>query len=418
MKYHIKKRNQCRLCYKKNLKKILHFDNIPFFDEIVTRDKLGEEFSYPMELYFCNDCASVQTQHDVNITDYYQDYQYVASKSKFMTNYMNKLVDYCKDSLKIKENDNVMEIGSADGYLLSLFQRLGVNVLGFEAAKNLCGLAKKNGVNVVNALFDKSSFHLVPKDFKKVQLLILLHTFDHLYDPVPFLETVKDILCPKRGVLLLEVHDLQDIYDKKETALFGHEHATYLHFNSMQRFLRSNGFRIVDFNFLDKSMIRGSSMLIAATLAQSDVPMIKDISSLSNEKLDQLNTFKNFQTDVEDSFAGLRSYIEEGTKHGKRFVGYGGWGRGVTTLAMAKLKNTHLSFVADANLKLESCFTPSTGFEIRGPMAINISDVDEVIVFNYAYINEIKQALANFIEQGGKVTSVLDILCRAAQNAY
>ena len=109
----------------------------------MTRDKLGEEFSYPMELYFCNDCASVQTQHDVNITDYYQDYQYVASKSKFMTNYMNRLVDYCKDSLKIKENDNVMEIGSADGYLLSLFQRLGVNVLGFEAAKNLCGLAKK-----------------------------------------------------------------------------------------------------------------------------------------------------------------------------------------------------------------------------------------------------------------------------------
>ena len=64
-----------------------------------------------MELYFCNDCASVQTQHDVNITDYYQDYQYVASKSKFMTNYMNKLVDYCKDSLKVNaisdQNDDI-----------------------------------------------------------------------------------------------------------------------------------------------------------------------------------------------------------------------------------------------------------------------------------------------------------------------
>ena len=59
---------------------------------------------------------------------------------------------------------------------------------------------------------------------------MLLHTFDHLFDPAPFLDVVREVLDPVRGVLLLEVHDLQDIYVKRETALFGHEHATYLHY--------------------------------------------------------------------------------------------------------------------------------------------------------------------------------------------
>jgi len=410
MKYYIKKRNQCRICSGQNLVKILHFENVPFFDEVVTKEKLGNEFSYPMEVYFCNDCSSVQTQHDVNITDYYQDYQYVASRSEFMINYLDRLVEYSQNSLGIKENDNVLEVGCADGYLLSLFQQFGANVLGFEAAKNLCELAEKNGVNTLNALFDKEAFPLIPQEFQSVQLLVLLHTFDHLYDPVPFLETAKRIVCPKRGIILLEVHDLKDIYEKRETALFGHEHATYLHFNSMQRLLKDNGFRIVDFNFIDKSMIRGSSMLITATPDESDVPAIKDLSIFNNEALDQLSTFQNFQKNVEDSFGCLRNYIEKKCSQGKRFAGYGGWGRGVTTLAMAKLQKHHLSFVSDANCKLEGCFTPATGFEIKRPEAINISDIDEVIVFNYAYINEIKQSLKQFIDQGGKVTSVIDIL--------
>lgn len=413
MKYTVSQRSSCRLCGSANLTQILRFDAIPFFDEVVTPESKGTEFSYPMELYFCNDCNSVQSQHDVNLIEYYHSYQYVASNSPFIRTYMEALVDHCQRRFDLRPGDHVIDVGAADGYLLSLFKSRGARTLGFEAAENLCQLAEKDEIDVVNALFTKESLDLVPDDFKKTELLVLLHTFDHLFDPAPFLDLVREVLDPVRGVLLLEVHDLRDIYVKRETALFGHEHATFLHYASMRRFLERHGFRLVDFNFLPKEMCRGSSMLVAATPEGSEVEEAPDLASFDDPRLDELRTFQDFGASVARSFRSLREYIEAGRASGRRFAGYGGWGRGVTTLAMAGLSAQHLEFVVDGNPNLRGCFTPVTGFPIEGPQSVSRDAVDEVIVFNYGYIEEIRSTLSGFIASGGRVVSVLDLLTDA-----
>lgn len=414
MKYTVSKRSSCRLCGSTKLTQILQFDSIPFFDEVVTPQSRGSEFSYPMELYFCGDCASVQSQHDVNLIEYYHSYEYVASHSPFIRTYMQALVAHCRQRFSMRTGDNVIEVGAADGYLLSLFKDGGASTLGFEAAENLCKLAESNGIPVVNALFTMDSLDLVPPDFKQTQLLVLLHTFDHLFDPAPFLDVVREVLDPVRGVLLLEVHDLRDIYVKRETALFGHEHATYLHYGSMKRFLARHGFRLVDFNFLPKEMCRGSSMLVAATPEGSEVEEAPDLASFDDPRLDELQTFLDFQESVARSFGNLRAYIEAGRTSGRRFAGYGGWGRGVTTLAMAGLSAEHLEFVVDGNPNLRGCFTPVTGFRIEEPASVSREVVDEVVVFNYGYMEEIRNTLSGFIADGGKVVSVVDLLASAA----
>ena len=410
MKYTVSQRSRCRLCGSPNLTQVLHFDAIPFFDEVVTSESKGSEFSYPMDLYFCGDCASVQSQHDVNLIEYYHTYQYVASDSPFIRTYMQALVTYCQRRFGLRAGDKVIDVGAADGYLLSLFKDGGASTLGFEAAENLCQIAESNGVPVVNALFTMESLDLIPSDFSQTQLLVLLHTFDHLFDPAPFLDVVRQVLDPVRGVFLLEVHDLQEIYAKRETALFGHEHATYLHYGSMKRFLERHGFRLVDFNFLPKAMCRGSSMLVAATPEGSEVEEAPDLASFEDPRLDELGTFREFGASVSRSFDSLREYIEAGRASGRRFAGYGGWGRGVTSLAMARLTAEHLEFVVDGNPNLRGCFTPVTGFRIEDPGSVSREAVDEVIVFNYGYIDEIRQTLSGFIADGGKVVSVIDLL--------
>lgn len=410
MNYTVTQRSHCRLCGSGYPTLFMSFDSVPFFDEVVTQEGLGNEFSYPMELYFCTECSSVQTQHDVNLNDYYHSYQYVASESPFIRKYMQSLADLCQTRLGLRSGDKVIEVGAADGYLLTLFKKKGMQTLGFEAAENLCELSANNGVRVINALFTKESLNLIPEEFQTVQLLVLLHTFDHLYDPAPFLDTVRKVLDPKRGVFLIEVHDLQDIYEKNETALFGHEHATYLHFGSMSRFLNRHGFRIVDFNFLPKHECRGSSMLVAATTENSDLIAAPNLSTFGSSELDQLPTFLSFKDAVSRSFARLRQHVENGKYEGKRFAGYGGWGRGVTTLAMAGLTDRHLEFVVDGNRNLHGCYTPVTNLPIVGPELVTKEVVDEVIVFNYAYIDEIRITLNSFMENGGRVVSVIDLL--------
>lgn len=416
-KYTVVNRSHCRLCNGEDLVRFMRFEAVPFFDEVVTKDGRGSEFSYPMEVYFCGSCASVQTQHDVNLHEYYNTYQYTASKSPFIRTYMQKLVDHSMGVLGVRPGDKVIEIGAADGYLLSLYQKKGLATLGFEAAENLCELARQNGINVINNLFTKDSIGLIPSEFANPQMMVLLHTFDHIYNPGLFLEAVHQVLDKERGILLLEVHDLQDIHAKHETALFGHEHATYLHYGSMKRFLERHGFRMIDFNFLPKEVCRGSSMLIAATPQGSRLSPTADLSSFADPKLDELATFLAFQAEVSRSYANLRTYIEAGRQEGRRFAGYGGWGRGVTTLAMAGLSERHLEFVVDGNPGLHGCYTPVTEFQIVGPEAVSRSVVDDVVVFNYAYLSEIRETLSEFIADGGRVHSVIDLLAQGNRDS-
>jgi hypothetical protein len=77
---------------------------------------------------------------------------------------------------------------------------------------------------------------------------------------------------------------------------------------------------------------------------------------------------------------------------------------------MAGLTTNHLEFVVDGNRNLHGCYTPVSSLLIVGPDSITKALVDEIIVFNYAYINEIKNTLSTFIQNGGRVVSVIDLL--------
>lgn len=406
----VTQRKQCRLCESRDLERILTFEKVPFFDEVLTIDDIGKEFIFPMKVYFCKNCKSVQTLHDVDIHEYYSSYQYVASNSKFIKYYMEALARESFIRFGMKPGDAVIDIGAADGYMLSCFKDLGAKVLGYEAAENLAQLANNLGVPVLTKLFTAETIEEIPSDFKKVQMVILLHTFDHLTDPGPFLETVKKILDPERGVLILEVHDLQDIVKKRESALFGHEHATYLHVGSINRLLAQKGFKLLDYNFINKRLMRGSSMLIAAGLEGCNLYQKTPLNLTAFESLDQLSNLREFNFSVESAYNNLRSYITSEKNKGRRLAGYGGWGRGVTTLAMAGLDKSYLEFVADKNPKLHGCFTPATHLKIVPPSYITRNDVDEVIVFNYAYMDEIRDAHSSFIAEGGIIKSVIDIM--------
>lgn len=406
----VTKRKQCRLCGSLDLERFLGFEKVPFFDEALAADRIGKEFIYPMDVYFCNNCKSVQTLHDVDIHEYYSSYQYVASNSMFIRQYMGILAKECFLRFGIKPGDAVIDIGAADGCMLSCFKDLGAKVLGYEAAENLAMLAKKSDIPVLTKLFTAETVKEIPKDFRQVQIVILLHTFDHLTDPGPFLETVRKILDPERGVLILEVHDLQDIVKKNESALFGHEHATYLHVGSINRLLAKHGFKLLDYNFIDKRLMRGSSMLIAAGLEGCNLSQKTPLNLTVFEALDRLSTLREFNLSVARAYNNLRLYITSEKNKGRRLAGYGGWGRGVTTLAMAGLDKSYLEFVVDKNPNLHGCFTPATHLEIMPASYITRARIDEIIVFNYAYLDEIRNAHSKFIADGGIIKSVIEIM--------
>jgi ubiquinone/menaquinone biosynthesis C-methylase UbiE len=122
----------------------------------------------------------------------------------------------------------VLDVGSGDGAQLVAFKGLGCDVLGYEPSSALTRAAESKSIPTIQWLYTADSAQRLPAVFKQVDVVMLSYTFDHLPQPSEFLANTRSILNPDHGLLVVEVHDLQKIFERQEYCLFEHEHTIYL----------------------------------------------------------------------------------------------------------------------------------------------------------------------------------------------
>jgi SAM-dependent methyltransferase len=398
--------NQCRICEKPNLSKFLDLPDMP----LVEGHKPAEETSFTcdMAIYWCPRCGTVQTQHDLDLSDYYGDYTYAVSSSETVKRFMEQFSRDVWDRFDLQKGDVVLEIGSSDGYQLSRFKALGAKVLGFEPGTYLANLAKEIGVETVIGLFDNTT--VVPSSHFPARVVITQYTFDHLPDPVGFLRTILPVLDPEKGVVVIEVHDFEKIIQRCEACLFTHEHSIYPTVDSMAEILKVAGFRLVCADLVTESFRRGNSLIVAATPESSSILSTRTQRTPLLETLQHQDTYDKFSRQVQESHDRLAKHVRQMVQDGKKVAGYGAAGRGVNTLVIAGLGATDLTCIYDMNTQLHGLLMPGSYIPVRSPNFVFDDRPDEIIVFNYGYIQEIRKFLAPYLADGGKVTSMLDYL--------
>jgi SAM-dependent methyltransferase len=383
---------------------------MPLADGFVPRANLGQEFLAPLEIYWCSECKTVQTQHDVQVNDYYRKYHYTVSTSSFVQQFMRLLADNAFERFALQPGDNVVEIGSGDGSLLACFQNRGARVLGYEPSVNLCRVSRQAGVPVVEGLFTADTIQRIPAEIRPIQVALLTYTFDHLFDPLAFLQTIHDALDPERGLLIIEVHDLAKIVARREACLFAHEHSIYLTLLTMERLLARTGFKLLTSDLVPEISRRGNSLLVVAAPQTSccQAEPLEPVPDLL--RLDEWQVYGNFGQEISAAYARLGDYVRQGRRAGKRFAGYGAGGRGVLSLAMADLNQGDIAFVCDRNVNLHRLYTPRSHIPVVSPDHLSFDPVDELVVFSTGYLGEITQQLNPYLKQGMRLTSLFDLL--------
>lgn len=402
-------RDCCRICKSQNLSQILFLSEMPFTDEFVTKDLVGTEFKADIKIYLCKDCLVVQTQHDVDVTSYYEEYQYSVGKSKIATVFMESLANAVLDKYFKNISDiKVLEIGSGDGGQLIPFKQLGCKVLGYEPSSSLSQTAESLGIPTIQGLFDKSSIDLLPEDFKNVDIVLLSYTFDHLPEPQEFIEAVTKIINPDRGILVIEIHDLEKIFERREYCLFEHEHSIYLTTATAQSLMEREGYSIIDLDIVPESIRRANSLLFVSTRNSSALEELK----LPKRQMPQFEEISFYEDRVEKIYKGienLEKYVDNKVQNGKKIAGYGAGGRGVMTLAA--MNNGHkLEYLVDRNPKGTEIFCPKIGIPVFGLEQLADNPVDEVMVFSFGYMHEIKHDLMTMGYQESQIHSMIDIL--------
>jgi SAM-dependent methyltransferase len=398
-------RQDCRVCGSTSLRRWVHLPQMPLTDDL--REDMEEQklFLADIDVYVCQDCGVSQTMKVIDLDEYYKDYAYTVASSGFANRFMERLATSLFNKYELSSSCTVLEVGSGDGKQLTYFQKLGADVFGFEPSSELCKRSEEIGVPVFQGLFSKESIRDVPAKYRNADVLLLTYTFDHIPEPIYFLEAAKQMVNPETGLLVIEVHDLEKIVERREYCLFEHEHFVYLTADTMREVLNRSGFELLSTELLPEAERRGNSLLIVATpseskYAQRYVEPIKACKPIS------------FDTFNEDMMAGIRrldDFVDAQIIAGKKVAGYGAGGRGVMT--MAAMQSAHkLSYVCDNNASFHGFLTPKSNVIVQPPKYLEENPVDILLVFSFGYLQEIKEAVSSFENAPKEVISMLEVL--------
>jgi len=84
----IKKVTRCRVCKENDFTKVLTFGPTPLANAFLTKEKVdGEEYFYPLDVYFCNNCKFLTLGHVVSPVALFKNYVYVSSTSQVFINH-------------------------------------------------------------------------------------------------------------------------------------------------------------------------------------------------------------------------------------------------------------------------------------------------------------------------------------------
>ena len=104
MVYRVSNRDCCRICSSKDLYLLITLNQMPLTDEFISKSANAQkEFLADIKIYFCKVCKVVQTLHDVEVVDYYEDYQYTVGNSQKAKAFMKEIAHNLVKSLKYCE---------------------------------------------------------------------------------------------------------------------------------------------------------------------------------------------------------------------------------------------------------------------------------------------------------------------------
>ena len=139
------------MCGSRHLSLILQLEPTPPANAFVTSDDLDRpQERFPLDVFFCEECAHVQLLDVIDPHALFEDYVYVSGTSpvfrKHFENYAEDMITFVRPGAAAL----VVDIGSNDGTLLSFFKRAGCRVLGVDPAGDIANEATHAGIELCN----------------------------------------------------------------------------------------------------------------------------------------------------------------------------------------------------------------------------------------------------------------------------
>jgi len=293
----------CRICSSSKLEQFLDLGPQPWCNDFVVHEQVGLENLYPLDLYFCKDCTTVQVRQTVPKEVMYNEHLYLSGITRSMRKHFQQVSD---KAVQLTGRGLVVDIGSNDGTLLSTYLKHDMNVLGIEPCSKAAKVAIGNGINTDINFFNHKCANKIEEKKGKAKIISAANVFYHVEELHDIVKGIKNLLDDD-GVFVMQGSYLPRIMEKRAFDIMYHEHLLYYRVDTLKYLLDIYNLEIFD---IDEAPVHGGS--IVAYICHKGTRHISDkidlmIKNEISDRYDQFDTYQKFA----DNIRGLRDKIRE-----------------------------------------------------------------------------------------------------------
>jgi SAM-dependent methyltransferase len=336
-----------------NVQVLFEQEELPIFQNKIypTREEAINVVKRRITLAQCKDSGFVfSAGFDMSILDYDEKYQNEQANSRFFQSHLESIIDLLKSKNLL--TGKVLEIGCGKGYFMDMLLQQGIDIIGIDPTY------EGNSEIIIKDYYSKKYSYL------NADLIILRHTLEHIPEPHDFLKMIAEANNYK-GYIYVEIPTFDWIVNHNAVEDVFYEHCNY--FTPMSF---ATQFRNCEINYVFNKQYLG---------------IVADLSTIRNE-IEAQTTIENHQPKFNDKLV----FFKEIVNNTNNIAIWGAGAKGSTFLNLTDPKATKVKCVVDINPKKQHKYIGGTGHPIISPEQIVNYEIDNIIIMNTNYIDEIK----------------------------
>jgi SAM-dependent methyltransferase len=386
----------------------MSFGRMPIANGFLKKNDFQKEFFFNLEVGFSDKCSLFQlNEHPTPEQMFNTNYPFFTGSSEVMKKHFQKYSDFIKKNY-IKNNSNIIEIGSNDGTFLSNFKNSNLDYVGFEPSKNVADLANQKGVKTINDFFNTKNLDLVKKFVGNTDAIFAANVICHIPDLNNLIKAI-DKLLSKNGVFIFEEPYLGSMFEKISYDQIYDEHIFIFSGVAVKKIFDFYDMELID---MIKQETHGGSMRYVVA-RKNKYQINKHVTKILDEEkknnLDNIESCLNFKNNCENSKITLTNLLEEHVVEGKRIVGYGATSKSTTILNYCGIDSNVIEYICDTTKQKIGKYSPGMHIPIVDIESFRKDNAEVVYLFAWNHKDEILKKESSFSKKNRKWISHVKI---------
>lgn len=402
MTEYYKQRDKCRLCESKNLKLCFKLEPTPPANAFIDKHRISEkQISFPLDIFFCEDCFHVQLLCIVDPNILFENYVYVSGTSPVFVKHFEEYTNYILEKFPQKLNSVVLDIGSNDGTLLRFFKEKNLKTLGVDPAKEICQKANSQEIETLNNFFNYKFSKYIKQNYGEIGIITANNVFAHVDDLKDFIQGVKNLLS-EDGIFVFEVSYLVDVIQKLLFDTIYHEHLSYHSVIPLVSFFKENDMELIEAIHVDS---HGGSLRGIAKLKNGKYEVGKSVEKCVKLEielgLNKLETYKEFFERLNIRKNELQELFKKLNADNKTISGFGAPAKATTFMYQFGIDKSVIDFIIDDSPLKQGLFSPGMHIPIYSSEKLYSEKPDYVIILAWNFAESIMNKHVKYREIGG-----------------